>query len=134
MKPVNADVSIIPSMPMLTTPDRSFRHGDFFQRSTDMYRRRLRALWCSPRNWPIQSEVHFEHARPMAKTLQFPAIIWRQMIARNPIELARRHVKEYGAMRRILRRQLIETLNFAAGDDFTAQRFEIGGQRIRNRL
>ena len=50
-----------------------------------------------PRHRAVQRPVHLEHARPVAEALREPPGPWRQPVARDRDELARRDVEDDGA-------------------------------------
>ena len=68
--------------------------GYLFVRPADVHGCCGFALGGFPRNGPAERPVHFEHARTMSKGAQLFAETGGQRVTRNPLECARRHIKE----------------------------------------
>ena len=82
-----------------------------------------------PRDRAVERPVDLEHARAVAESLGSPAAPWRQPVAGDRHELARRDVEQDGTRRR----QVGERVDPMTGHHLAARRLELGDQRLARR-
>ena len=70
------------------------RGSDLLKTSAQVYRRCAQAIGSFPRNWRVQSVVHFEYAGPVAVSLQAMLVMIRQPLSSKFEKLSRGHVTE----------------------------------------
>src|SRR3954452_23666450 len=107
-------------------PDVRFVRSDLLDPSPNVYRRRFRALFGTPRNRSIERPVDFEHAGTVAKPAQPLDVRRRQRVAGDLRELARRDIEEHRARLR----NVVHRTHRRRGPDRAAEGAKVSGQSV----
>ncbi len=111
-------------------PRLALRRDDLRERPAQMHRGGPRALRGAPRDRPVERPVELEYPGPVPESLHPSAVAIRKSLAGERDELPGRHVEQHP----FRPGELLEIGNTMACLDSAAERAEIRGHRIRDRL
>src|SRR5579863_905134 len=115
---------------MLALPRRAFGRGNLIERPADVNGSRASAGFGRPGNGRVERPIELAHAGTVTIPLEFFPVRLGQSVARHGEKLARRNVAE----NRARLRQVIYRLHRFAGDDFSAERPQVGRERVGDAL